>query len=129
MYFDKLVALTGFLSEGGNRILQDRIIKVNGVAKEGSADLEPVYCVLVGAGRHIQHYMGVRKGGPNAYIEANCATGAKDGFLTLKVRTRNAQGIAPRQPIVINFGAHYDLTQKPDEEEPQYKHFKGALDH
>ena len=35
MDFDNLVALTGFLSEGGNRILQDRIIKVNGMARGG----------------------------------------------------------------------------------------------
>eukprot|EP00974_Lingulodinium_polyedra_P119335 11170790-Lingulodinium_polyedra.AAC.1 len=65
--------------------------------------------------------MGVRKAGPNAVIVADCPAGVKDGFLTLKVKTRNAQGVAPRQPIVINFGASYDLPSEADADEPDAK--------
>lgn len=128
LLFDAATALEGFLSEGGNKVFSDRLVRVDGCILAPSGGVSPVYVALVGVGRFLSHFAGVRKSGPNAKIEVNCGAGAGDGFLSLVVSTRNGVGIAARSQIVINFGNEFDLQFKPDLEEPDAKRFRGVLE-
>ena len=134
LLFDTLASLESFLSEGGNKVMSDRIIRVDGVILDESGgvslesgDVSPVYMAVAGAARHMRHFAGVRKAGPNAVISVNTAKGAADGFLSLTVSTRNQAGVAARSPIVVNFGNEYDLAYQADSDEPEAKRFSGAL--
>ncbi len=128
LLFDTLPALEGFLSEGGNKILSDRIVRVDGVVVEHTGGVSPVYVAFTGVGRYLRHFAGLRKGGPNTQIVVHCEKGAGDGFLSLVVATRNAAGIAARSQVVLNFGNEFDLTYKPDMEESGVKRFCGTLE-
>ncbi len=125
--FDSLTKLEGFLSQGGNKLLADKLVKVAGCAVSDEEGKAPVYTVLVGVGRYLRHFLGQRKG-PNCTIKVNNAVGVSDGFLSLQTRTRNSAGIASKSVLVIKFGPDYDLSIKPDLDEPDVKRFKGALD-
>ncbi len=125
--FDSLMKLDGFLSQGGNKLLADKLLKVTGCAVSDEEGKIPVYSVLVGVGRYLRHFLGQRKG-PNCMIKVNNAVGVSDGFLSLQTRTRNSAGIAAKSVLVINFGPDYDLSIKPDLDEPDVKRFKGVLD-
>ncbi len=92
LLFDSLQKLETFLSTGGNKILSDRLVKVTGVISEEDGEPTDVYGALVGVGRFVNHYLGVRKGGPNVAIRASPGMGANDNFLTLEVCTRNHNG-------------------------------------
>ena len=64
--FTTLSKLEVFLSTSGNQCFGDRVVKVsNMLVYEEPQD---VYCVLVGVGRYLHHYLGVRKGGANTRI-------------------------------------------------------------
>ena len=126
--FDSLPSLEGFLSEGGNKILSDRIVRVDGVVLDEAGGVSPVYVVLTGIGRYIQHFVGVRRSGPNAKILVDSTAGAGDGFLSIRAATRNSAGIAARSQVVLNFGNEFDMQYKPDFEETAAKKFCGALD-
>ena len=131
LLFDTLTALESFLSEGGNKILSDRIVRVSNVVLEDTDrvhEVGEVYAALVGVGRFLQHFVGVRKAGPNTFIRVRCDKGAGDGFLELVVSTRNGAGIAARSQVVLNFGSEFDLSFRPDMDEAGAKKFRGALD-
>ena len=104
--------------------LRERVVRIGNVL---NADGEPcsVYVVLTGLGRYLRHYLGVRRGGANVQICVNVGTGANDGLLTLKVKTRNQRGIAPKSPLVLNFGQQYEFAYG---DQPAPKKFKGVLD-
>ena len=128
LLFDTLAGLESFLSEGGCKVLADRLVRVDGVEMDDSDSVSSLYMVMTGLGRFLRHFAGVRRSGPNAVIMVNCGTGAGDGFLSVAVSTRNRQGIAARSPVVINYGNEYDLMFKADTEEPESKRFCGALE-
>ena len=127
LLYDSLTALESFLSEGGNKVLADRLIRVDGVADD-TGGVSPVYMAVTGVGRFLRHFTGVRRSGPNAIINVDCSKGASDGFLSLVVSTRTKIGIAARSPVCINFGNKYDMLFKADSEEPEAKKFCGTLD-
>ena len=64
--FTSLRKLEVFLSTSGNQCLGDRVVKVSNVLVY--EEPQDVYCVLVGVGRYLQHYLGVRKGGANTQL-------------------------------------------------------------
>jgi len=128
LLFDTLAGLESFLSEGGCKVLADRLVRVDGVEMDDSDSVSSLYMVMTGLGRFLRHFAGVRRSGPNAVIMVNCGTGAGDGFLSVAVSTRNRQGIAAHSPVVINYGNEYDLMFKADTEEPESKRFCGALE-
>ena len=76
LLFDTLSSLEGFLSEGGNKVLADRIIRVDGVVLDEAGGVSPVYMAVTGIGRFLRHFAGVRKSGPNAIIHVDCSKGA-----------------------------------------------------
>ena len=77
----------------------------------------------------MQHYHGLRKGGPNAYLRVNPAAGPNDGLVQLVVKTRNNQGIGANSLAVVNYGSDYDFGIGADDSEAKVQRFRGALDH
>ena len=128
LYYDSMEKLQNMLSSEGNKVLCDRLVAVKGVMEGGSI----LYGALVGCAGYVQHYAGLRKGGPNAYVRANAAKGCSDKLLEIVVKTRNGQGIAEKQLVCLNYGGNYDFTVISSIEgcdsEPEAKKFKGALD-
>ncbi len=127
LLFDSRRAVQTFFDDKENVFLADRVVCVENVHR--GEDLTSVWAVLVGAGRHVRHYAGIRRAGANASIEVDCAAGARAGFLTLRVKTRNGQGIAARAAIVANFGLSFDVGEGEQVAEQQdTKRLRGALD-
>ncbi len=126
VFFDAHTALEAFLNAGGNKILGDRVVCIENVRR--GPETGTVWAVLVGAGRFLRHYLGVRRAGANATIELDLSKGAKDGCLGLRVRTRNGQGIAAKSPIVVNFGPGFDIARTAEADEPEMKKFRGAIE-
>ncbi len=127
LLFDNLQKLETFLSTGGNKILSDRLVKVTGVISEEDGEPTDVYGALVGVGRFVNHYLGVRKGGPNVVIRASPGMGANDNFLTLEVCTRSHKGIAAHTVIAANFGVQWQDVLDDCGEQPA-KRFRGMLE-
>ena len=73
-------------------------------------NLQDVYATLVGAGRYMRHFLGLRKAGPNVALIADPGQGPSDSFLRLEVRTRNNVGIAVRSMVVANFSLERDFS-------------------
>lgn len=127
--FDSISKLETFLSTGGNKILIDRLVKVPGVLVHEDGDVQDVYAAIVGAGRYIRHFLGIRKSGPNVAFIADPQRGPSDSFLRLEVRTRNNVGVAARSILVANFGMEWDESAlKQEFSETPAKRFKGMLD-
>ena len=110
LVFDSLAKLQVFLSTSGNKVLADRLVRVRGARVQEDGELQDVYATLVGAGRYMRHFLGLRKGGPNVALIADPGQGPSDSFLRLEVRTRNNVGIAPRSIVVANFGLEWDFS-------------------
>ncbi len=126
--FDSLKMLEQFLSEGGNRVLADRIVRVDGCILDPTGTVGPMFVALVGVGRFARHFLGAKRGGPNVELRVELAGGAGDGLLQLCVKTRNQAGIAAKGMIAVNLGSEFDLSFKADLDEPDAKRFRGALD-
>ena len=73
-------------------------------------NLQDVYASLVGAGRYMRHFLGLRKAGPDVALIADPGQGPSDSFLRLEDRTRNNVGIAARSIVVANFGVEWDFN-------------------
>ena len=128
LLFDTLGRLESFLSTSGNKFLGERLLKISGCLLDEGETGSDVYAVLVGCGRYLKHFLGVRKGGPNVEMVVDPSQGACDKFLSLVVKTRNNAGIAAKTQVVANFGADWDASVRPDLDEPDAKRFKGVLD-
>lgn len=129
LIFDAHSKLETFLSTGGNKILVDRLVRVTGVLVQEDQEPQDVYAALVGAGRYIRHFLGVRKAGPNVTLVASPQHGACEQFLRFEVHTRNNVGIAARSIVVANFGVDWDASAVALEvSESPAKRFKGMLD-
>jgi len=126
LWYNSIAKLQEMLSVGCNKLLVDRLVRIDNLATEDG----PIswYGALVGASGYAQHYAGLRKGGPNAYLRVNSSAGANDGLVEMVVKTRNAQGIAPKSLICINYGSEYDFSVQADTSETEVKRFRGALE-
>ena len=132
LLFETITKLETFLSTGGHKVLCDRVMKISGVRVHEEEEAQDIYAALMGAGRYVRHYLGLRKGGANAVFSIDPAQGASDAFLSLKVQTRNLVGIAARSMIVANFGLMWDssscVVSAGSESEAPAKRFRGMLD-
>ena len=110
------------------RHAQDRLVRMDGVvlAEDGAAG--PLCMALTGVGRHLRHYLGLRRAGPNTSLVVDVSSGANDGVLSLVARTRNQSGITARSPLALNFGNEYNFAATQDVDEPDAKRFRGVLD-
>jgi len=127
--YDSLAALETFLNHDGNRALSKPIVQCDGIL-DPIGENSSVWCPLVGAGRFVQHYLGIRKKGANTAIKVQTSAGFNDGFMALFCCTPNYLGIGPRSPLVLDFGPHYDPTREPpcSMEGSPTKKFRGTLD-
>ena len=130
LLYDSVASLTTFLSHGGNRVLVDRLLEIRGLGladdTEGS-----LYMAITGVARYLRHYLGVRRGGPNAVLVVQTGNGCGNGLLKCVVQTRNGVGIAAKSPVVINYGNEYDInvaTLAAASDEGDAKRFRGVLD-
>ena len=130
LLYDSVASLTTFLSRGGNRVLVDRLVEIRGLGladeTEGS-----LYMAITGVARYLRHYLGVRRGGPNAVLMVQTGNGCGDGLVKCVVQTRNGVGIAAKSPVVINYGNEYDInvaTMAAASDEGDAKRFRGVLD-
>ena len=118
-YYDNAEKLLSFLQLPGKGQFRDRIVRISGLQKNGQV----VESVLIGLSQFANHYVPIRKS-PNARLVYDPLSGFNAGSLKLEVHTRNAAGIAPGADVVINYGAHYDFSQRLVDETA----FTGALD-
>ena len=130
LLYDSVASLTTFLSHGGNRVWVDRLVDIRGLGladdTEGS-----LYMAVTGVARYLRHYLGVRRGGPNAVLMVQTGMGCGDGLVKCVVQTRNGVGIAAKSPVVINYGNEYDInvaTMAAASDEGDAKRFRGVLD-
>ena len=128
LWYTSPVKLQEMLSQGGNKFLLDRLVRVDGLLMGDGEETSSIYGALVGGAGYVQHYQGLRKAGPNAILKVNTEKGPNDGFMQLVVKTRNNQGIAAKQVVCINYGSDYDFTITADDTEKEVKKFRGALD-
>ena len=130
LLYDSVAGLTTFLSHGGNKVLVDRLLEIRGL---GLADDEAgsLHMAITGVARYVRHYLGVRRGGPNAVLVVQTGKGCGDGLVKCIVQTRNGVGIAAKSPVVINYGNEYDVsvaTTAAASDEGDAKRFRGVLD-
>ena len=133
LLYDSVASLTTFLSHGGNRVLVDRLLEIRGLgmADDTEGSLGSLYMAVTGVARFLRHYLGVRRGGPNAVLMVQTGMGCGDGLVKCVVQTRNGVGIAAKSPVVINYGNEYDInvaTMAAASDEGDAKRFRGVLD-
>ena len=130
LLYDSVASLTTFLSHGGNRVLVDRLLEIRGLGLADETD-GSLYMAITGVARYLRHYLGVRRGGPNAVLMVQTGNGCGDGLVKCVVQTRNGVGIAAKSPVVINYGNEYDInvaTLAAASDEGDAKRFRGVLD-
>ena len=130
LLYDSVASLTTFLSHGGNRVLVDRLLEIRGLGLADETD-GSLYMAITGVARYLRHYLGVRRGGPNAVFMVQTCKGCGDGLVKCVVQTRNGVGIAAKSPVVINYGNEYDInvaTLAAASDEGDAKRFRGVLD-
>ena len=67
-----------------------------------------VWAVMVGAARYVERFSGKLKA-PNCILQFNPSKGFNAGSMDLVVSQRNGVGIAPHTPLLLNFGADFDI--------------------
>ena len=125
LWFDNIRDLKHILSQEGNKALLDKLVRIEGVYTGDTA--MTYYGIRVGCAAFIRHYLGNRKGGPNAKLAVNTSAGFTGGLMTVEVSTRNNLGIAQDTEIFINYGQDYDFESVGDIEESPTKKFKGQV--
>ena len=116
------------LSQDGNKAMLDKLMLVEGLYNGEAAAPPRVFGIRVGVAAFARHYMGVRKGGPNAKVVINSSSGFTPHLASLVVDTRNNLGISQDTEICMNYGAGYDFGVLQDIQESPCKKFKGALE-
>ena len=117
LLFDSLEKLRAFMNN--NECAKDflgSIVKVDGILKDDMTATDgtvvgvsatSMFFVMTGIGRFFRHYQGHGRQ-PNTALVVNPAAGAGDGFMEVRVKTRNHGGIAAGMPLLLNFGLEYD---------------------
>ena len=126
LWYTTIEKLKHVLSQEGNKAMLDKLVTLNGLYKDGVAS--NFFGIRVGAAAWVRHYLGVRKGGPNAQVVVKSSAGFTAGLAQLVVSTRNGLGISQNTEICMNYGTDYDfgIVQEVVQESP-CKKFKGAL--
>lgn len=126
LWYTTIEKLKHVLSQEGNKAMLDKLVTVDGLYKEGVAS--KLFGIRVGAAAWVRHYLGVRKGGPNAKVVIKSAAGFTAGLAQLVVSTRNGLGISQDTEICMNYGPDYDFGILQEVTESPCKKFKGALE-
>ena len=113
------------LSKEGNKAMLDKLVVVEGLYKGDEAGR--FFGIRVGCAAWARHYLGVRKGGPNAKIVIKSQAGFTSGLAQMVVSSRNHLGISQDTEICLNYGVDYDLEVLQENQETPCKKFKGAL--
>jgi hypothetical protein len=113
------------LSMEGNKALLDKLVAVDGLYK-GDAPAR-FFGIRVGCAAWARHYLGNRKGGPNAKIVIKSQAGFTSGLAQMVVSSRTQLGIGQDTEICLNYGADYDFEVLQEIQESPCKKFKGAL--
>ena len=122
LWYDSLEAVREFISKTGNEFWRDRIIKVENVIRNGTA--QDMFAVMVGVGQYANHYAGIKRS-PNARIEVKPEKGFNQGSVVLVAQNRNATGIAAGSEVLLNYGCDARVGGGDGE---SGKRLKGALD-
>ena len=124
--FSSLAKAVGFLKagNGANGFLASSVVRLDGVRMHSQSC--ELFCILVGAARFCQDYVGIRRF-PNVVLDFDPTKGCSPECLRLKVETPGGCGIAAGQPLLLKFGPGYNKEWQNPEVESQ-KRFKGALD-
>ena len=126
LWYSTKEKLKHVLSQEGNKAMLDKLLCVEGLYKGN--DTARFFGIRVGCAAWARHYLGVRKGGPNAKIVINSHAGFTSNLAQLVVSTRNNLGISQDTEICLNYGPTYDFeVRQKDNEETPCKRFKGAL--
>ena len=91
MYYENEALLTGFLNYPGNGALASPLMRIDGVLGVDGAP-SSLYAVMVGLGRFVQHYQGIRKQGPNVVLQVDVSKGVNDGLVRVVASSRNKTG-------------------------------------
>lgn len=84
--FSTLAACHQFLkAEPSNMVFSDRVLFAE--LTDGS-----LYRVLTGAAGYANHYLNIRKGGPNAVLKVVPSAGISDALVEMRVSTRRESG-------------------------------------
>lgn len=104
------------MSLPGNDVLCDRLVRVPDVIGKDS-----VFGVLDGIMGEIMSCSEETQKRANVILVADAVKGANFGFLSLKVKTRNGQGIAKDSELILDYngaGSMYDHTLPKDCTQP-----------
>ena len=126
LWYNTKEALKHILSQEGNKILLDKLLTLDGLYNGEEA--MTVFGIRVGCAAFARHYVGVRKGGPNAKIIVNSGAGFTSQLTQMVVSTRNNLGIGQDMEICVNYGTSYDFGVIQETSESPYKKFKGQLE-
>ncbi len=120
LWYDSEAEVRAFLALPGNQMYADRIVKVSGILSEGSR--RDHFAVLIGLAQFAQHYSSIKKTA-NACFTYDPSQGFNRHALRLTVSTRNACGVAPGSEVVLNYGGAFDLSvARPTD--PSAQHFQ-----
>ena len=125
LWYSTEVILKQVLSQCGNKAMLDKLMVVDGLYK--GAEAARFFGIRVGCAAWARHYLGVRKGGPNAKIVIKSQAGFTSQLAQLVVSTRNNLGISQDTEICLNYGVDYDFGVLQEIQESPCKKFKGAL--
>ena len=125
LFFDAEAVLVAWLRQHGssNQKYQDRIVKLNGVMKNGAP--QTVWAVLVGAAQYLNGYVGIRPR-PNAKLQFTPGGGFNEGALQVVISTRNGAGVAKGTQLLLDYGPDFDMAAAA--QAVTSKSFRGALD-
>ena len=117
--------LKQILSQEGNKAMLDKLMLLEGLYQKDVA--ARFFGIRVGCAAWARHYLGVRKGGPNAKVVINSKEGFTSRLAQLVVSTRNNLGISQDTEICLNYGTDYDFGVLQEINESPCKKFKGVL--
>ena len=95
-----------FLNLPGNAQFGSRVVQIQNVHHNKSPGT--VWAVMVGVARYVEHFAGHRAS-PNCILQFDQSKGFNAGSLNLVASLRNGVGISPNSPLLLNFGADFDI--------------------
>ena len=125
LFFDNWDALMSFLNLPGNAHFGSRVVQIQNVHRNKTPGT--VWAVMVGVARFVEHF-GRRRGSPNCVLHFDQTKGFNAGSLNLMASQRNGVGISPNSPLLLNFGADFDIDAARALASRDDGTFRGALD-
>ena len=124
MFFDDRNALNSFLALPGTTAWHNRVISIHNVHRNGSPIT--IWAVMVGAARIVTHF-GRQRSCPNCVLVFEPAKGFNADSLHLVAQRPNRVGMSAHTPLLLNFGADFDIHAARSLVSKGDATFKGAL--